>query len=178
MWGETSAHEPRFETDVGHCDSARAGGGALPVIMSIIRSSRNPRLPQLDTTSECAVQSSKKRGTKPDSKRGLRAMPLPHVRCDIPCLVPCVLDADRCLRSDVIRCYDQNVTHSGPKTLYFKQGNVPPNTHDPNMEFVADRYFLSWPFLPHFPHFPTLCRTTHAVSQTRNVFVSPQFLKC
>ena len=26
------------------CDSARAGGGALSVIMSIIRSSRNPRL--------------------------------------------------------------------------------------------------------------------------------------
>ena len=29
------------------CDSARAGGGALPVIMSIIRSSAKPRLPQL-----------------------------------------------------------------------------------------------------------------------------------
>ena len=28
------------------CDSARAGGGALPVIMSFIRSSRNPRLLQ------------------------------------------------------------------------------------------------------------------------------------
>ena len=26
---------------LGRCDSARAGGGALPVIMSIIRSSRN-----------------------------------------------------------------------------------------------------------------------------------------
>ena len=32
-------------------NSARAGGGALPVIMSIIRSSRNPRLPQLQTPS-------------------------------------------------------------------------------------------------------------------------------
>ena len=41
------------------CDSARAGGSALPVIMSIIRSSRNPRLPQT-TTSECAVQLIKK----------------------------------------------------------------------------------------------------------------------
>ena len=28
-------------------DSARAGGGALPVIMTLIQSSRNPRLPQL-----------------------------------------------------------------------------------------------------------------------------------
>ena len=33
------------------CDSARAGGGALPVIMAIIRSSRNPRLPQLQPLS-------------------------------------------------------------------------------------------------------------------------------
>ena len=33
------------------CDSARARGGALPVIMSIIRSSRNPRLPQLQPLS-------------------------------------------------------------------------------------------------------------------------------
>ena len=42
------------------CDSARAGGGALPVIMSIIRSSRNQRLPQLQTSECAAVHSSKK----------------------------------------------------------------------------------------------------------------------
>ena len=34
-------------TTVESCDPARAGGDALPVIMSIIRSSRTPRLPQL-----------------------------------------------------------------------------------------------------------------------------------
>ena len=36
------------------CDSARAGGGALPVIMSIIRSSAKPTT-TATTTSECAV---------------------------------------------------------------------------------------------------------------------------
>ena len=35
-------------------DSARAGGGALPVIMSIIRSSEKPTT-TATTTSECAV---------------------------------------------------------------------------------------------------------------------------
>ena len=38
------------------CDSARAGGGALPVIMSIIWSSAKPTTTTATTTSECAVK--------------------------------------------------------------------------------------------------------------------------
>ena len=55
-WGEkekphTVPLECRAIRVIHGCDSARAGGGALPVMMSIIRSSRNPRLPQLQPLS-------------------------------------------------------------------------------------------------------------------------------
>jgi len=43
-------HHPHTSS-AARLDSARAGGGALPVIMSIIRSSRNRRLPQLQPLS-------------------------------------------------------------------------------------------------------------------------------
>ena len=40
-----------FLFNISCYDSARAGGGALPVVFPIIRSSRNPRLPQLQPLS-------------------------------------------------------------------------------------------------------------------------------
>ena len=46
---------------------ARAGGGALPVIMSIIRSLRNPRLPQLQSLSARYNLIQKKRRKKEET---------------------------------------------------------------------------------------------------------------
>ena len=68
---------------ISHCpssvsyDSARAGGGALPVIMSIIRSSAKSTT-TATITFECAVQSLQKKSQK---KRLLPDMVCPIARC-------------------------------------------------------------------------------------------------